>query len=254
MQHSEPLARLERDLRVPPQRRLELLEELDADLSALSLELESRGFQPQRARDVAMRRLFPEGDVVAHLEVEHEASGARWLRQHRWLTHVERAALVLVAMLSTAGTLWVVRQAGGVTSSRLLVVLEVLIIAALGLNWTRTAFRLWVRRDLRPDTRLAHWRLHVGLIVASVAVGALGGAWEGYALLSVNSATGETAVSIWSMIRSALALVTLGMAAAVFGLFGWVSLMPRITTDDRIEKRIAEFFRRRPTDFDTKRR
>jgi len=33
-----------------------------------------------------------------------------------------------------------------------------------------------------------------------------------------------------------------GLAAAVFGLFGWLALTPRLLTDEEAERRIARFF------------
>jgi len=245
VQPNEPLARLEREMRMPPQRRLELLEELDSDLDAFARELVSNGWKPRRARQVALSRLLPSGEALEHLEAEYEPIGVRWLRQRRWLAYADRCALVLSAGVPVVLALWVLQKGGGVATSSFWVVAELLIIAALGINWTRAASRLWVRRDLRPAMRLAYWRLHAGLIVAAVAIGALGSAWEGYMLLGAGS--GLTTVPIWSSLRSVLTLATLGTAAAVFGLFGWLSLMPRLATDDVIQRRIAAIFRRSST-------
>jgi len=252
--HNEPLARLERDLRMPPQRRLELLEEIDADLDALFRELVARGLSPARARQVALSRLLPEGEALEHLEAEHEPIGARWLRRRSWHAYAERGALVLAAGIPAVLALWTVRRAGGATTGSLWIAAELLIVAALGVNWVRTASLLWVRRDLRPVARLAHWRLQVGLIVAAVAIGALGGAWEGYRLLNVGAVGAPITVPAWTIMRSALTLAILGTAAAIFGLFGWLSLMPRLATDDIIDKRIAEVFRRSGPTLDPTRR
>lgn len=81
-------------------------------------------------------------------------------------------------------------------------------------------------------------------MVAAVALGSLGAAWEGYIALGAVEGEAITTQAIWGGLRRAVSFAGLGLAAAIFGLFGWLSLTPRLITDETIERRISAFFTR----------
>ena len=47
---------------------------------------------------------------------------------------------------------------------------------------------------------------------------------------------------VWDAVARMATVAGTGLAAAVFGLFGWLALTPRLLTDEEAEHRIARFF------------
>ena len=47
---------------------------------------------------------------------------------------------------------------------------------------------------------------------------------------------------VWDAVGRMATVAGTGLAAAVFGLFGWLALTPRLLTDEEAEHRIARFF------------
>lgn len=243
MPPKDPLNGLDSRLHLQPKQRLELLEELRSDLEDLEEALSRKGYRPRRAREKALRQLLPSADVVQALETHHEGTALRWIRRHSRTSNVGRWALAALAGVSVLLALNFLRQAGLFSSAGPFVGLELLLTGSLAANWAYTGFQLWVGRGVRPESRQLRWRYHAGLIVAAVAIGALGSAWEGYSVLGIlGESTPEPAIA-WAALRRALVLITLGTAAATFGLFAWLSFVPKLATDEAIERRIAALFR-----------
>lgn len=244
MPREHPLAPVDRELRVPPRRRLELLEELDADAEALQDELERRGRAPRQARQAALRRLVPTGEALRSLEAQHAPSLGRWIHGAGWAERVERLGIAVVAVLAGAATTLVLRLPGGLGVTAVLAWPQVIVVTLLAANWAQAAARLWVKGDLRPERRRMLWRRQVGLMMIAVALGALGAAWEGYAALGALEGGTPPAAAVWGALRRTLSFAGLGLGAATFGLFGWLSLTPRLITDETVEQRISALFAR----------
>lgn len=244
MRLEHPLAGVDRELSVSPRRRLELLEELDSDAEALQDELERRGRGPRQAQRAALRRLVPAGEALRLLEVQHAPPLGRWIRAAGWLERVERFGIATVAIFAGAAALIVIRWPGSLGMTSVLAWPQVIVVALLAANWAQAAGRLWIDGDLRPDRRRTLWGRQVGLMVAAVALGSLGAAWEGYIALGAVEGEAITTQAIWGGLRRAVSFAGLGLAAAIFGLFGWLSLTPRLITDETIERRISAFFTR----------
>ena len=246
MRRENPLARVERELRVAPRHRLDLVEEVGADVLALQAELERRGYGAAEARRVAVARLMPGGKVIRQLEARHAPPLGRRLLASAWM---DRAVAVGAgAAAAFAGVLAVVVTGdlggGGMTAAiRWLLALVAALMAA---NLARAAARLWVRGDLRQEERQLLWARQTGLIVAAVALGALGAAWEGYLALGASpGAPGPASLSqpaAWEAIGSVAGVAVSGLGVAVFGLFGWLLVTPRLLTDEECERRIDAFF------------
>ena len=100
MLRDHPLKRVERELKVPPQRRLDLIEEVDADVRALQAELERRGRTPSQARRAALRQAVPDDQALADLEARHAPRLGRWAGTAGW---VDRAVVLGVATVVWLG-------------------------------------------------------------------------------------------------------------------------------------------------------
>ncbi len=244
MRLEHPLARVDRELRVSPRRRLELLEELGSDAEGLQDELERRGRGPRQAQRAALRRLVPTGEALKLLEAQHAPRLGRWIRAVGWLERVERLGIVTVAILAGTAAALVIRWPGSLDVTSILAWPQVVVVALLAANWAQAAGRLWIDGDLRPARRRTLWGRQVGLMVAAAALGSLGAAWEGYIALGVLEGETVSTQAIWGALRRAVSFAGLGLAAATFGLFGWLSLTPRMITDETIERRISAFFSR----------
>ncbi|MCG8467290.1 MAG: hypothetical protein MJB57_03660 [Gemmatimonadetes bacterium] len=252
MPPEHPLSRVERDLRVTPRRRLELLEEVRADAEALEAELVRRGRGRGPARDAAIRQVVPEGEALASLEAQHAPVLRRWAEASGWGDRLERVAISAVAVTVGAFAIWAFHWPAELETRALLAWSQALVVALLAANWTQCAVRLWVMGDLREAERRALWRRQIGLVVAGVALGALGAAWEVHAALGdawSRAVAGDPTAAplVWGYVKRATASGMLGLVAATFGLFGWLALTPRLITDEVIERRIARLFTRAPT-------
>ena len=105
MRHEDPLAAVERALKVSPERRLELIEEVDADVDALQEELERRGYPPAAARRAALNRFLPAPETLVALEAQHGPPLGRWLRAAGIRGRVERLGAMAAASLWIDGSL-----------------------------------------------------------------------------------------------------------------------------------------------------
>ncbi len=251
MPRENSLARVERELRVAPRHRLDLVEEVGADVLALQAELERRGYGPAEARRVAVARLVPGGEVIGQLEVRLAPALGRRLLASGWMDRV--VAVGAGAAAAFAGVVAVVATAdlGGAGATVAFRWLLVSVAALMAANLARAAARLWVQGDLRQEERLLLWARQTGLIVAAVALGALGAAWEGYRALGASlGAPGPASMpqsAVWDAIGSVAGVAVSGLGVAVFGLFGWLLVTPRLLTDEECERRIdAVFARSRP--------
>lgn len=235
MPRDHPLKRVERELRVAPQRRLDLIEEVDADAQALQAELERRGLTPGQARRAALRQVVPAEQALADLEDRHAPRFGHWMRATGW---IDRAVGVGMAVAATsAGLVAVVAMYGsGVPDVAAFVTWPLaVVIAALSANLCWGAAQLWIHGSLCPPQRQLLWTRHAGLIVAAAALGALGAAWVGRVTLLGDP-------PVWETVGRMATVAATGLAAAVFGLFGWLALTPRLLTDEEAERRIAAFF------------
>lgn len=248
-----PLAGVERELKVPPRRRLDLIEEVEGDVRGLQAVLERRGHSPAQARRVALQQLVPGGEALDRLEARHAPRPRRWVRAADWLDHAVRVGVGAAATLAGAaaftlaasGSSGVSTANGGAAGTGLTAVLvwsQVLLAALLAANLTWTAARLWIHGDLRPAGRRLLWARQGGLIVAAVALGALGAAWEGYQAFTGPGSDAISSLSAWGAVHEAARVAAIGLGTAIFGLFGWLAITPRLITDEEIERRIARFF------------
>lgn len=242
MPRRDPLEAVERDLRVPPRRRLDLIEEVGADAEALQAELERRGHDPASARRAALRQLVPTDETLAELETQHAPRLGRWVRATRWGERAERFGIALVALVAGVAALVVMRGWGLRGATAVLAWPQVIVVALLAANWTRAAKRLWIDGDLRPELRRQLWERQVGLIVLAVALGALGAAWEGYGAYEALEAEAFSTPAMWDAVQRIVSCAALGLGAAIFGLFGWLAITPRLISDETIERRISNLF------------
>ena len=242
MRPDHPLAEVERDLEVSPRRRLELLEELGADAEALQAELERRGYRPNQARQAALRQLVPAGETLAQLQAQHAPPLGRWARTAGWLDRLERLGIVAAAILAGAAAGGAMIWSGPLGSAAVLAGAQVILVALLAANWTLAAKRLWIDGDLRPVLRQQLWTRQIGLVVAAIALGALGAAWQGYGAWEALEAEAFSMQATWDAVRRIVTFAAVGFVAAIFGLFGWLSITPRMIDDEAIERRISAFF------------
>ena len=254
MRPEHPLAALERNLAVPPRRRLDLLEEVDADAEALQAELERRGYGPAQARRAALRRVVPGTETLAQLEAQHAPPLGRWARSAGWIDRVERLGIVVATGLAGAVAFVTMVGSGPLGSAAVLAWPQVIVVALLAANWTRAAKRLWIDGDLRPELRRRLWERQIGLIVLAVALGALGAAREGYGAFEALAADDFASPAMWDAVRRIVSFAALGFGAAIFGLFGWLAITPRLISDEAMEHRISAFFASRLTPTSSRRR
>lgn len=211
------------------------------------------GLSPARARQAALEQLVPGGEALERLEVRHAPSPRRWARATGWLDHAVRVGVGAAATLAGAvaftlaasGSSGVSAATGAVAGTGATAVLmwsQVLLVALLAANLAWAAARLWIHGDLRPAGRRLLWARQGGLIVAAVAFGALGAAWKGYLLFAGADLASISSLSLWSAVRGMARVAAVGLGTAIFGLFGWLAITPRLITDEEIERRIARFF------------
>lgn len=242
MRRKHPLADVERDFEVSPRHRLELLEELGADAEALQAELERRGYRPGQARRAALRRLVPDRETLAQLEAQHAPPLGRWARGMGWLDRVERLGIVAAAVLAGAAAGGAMAWSGPFGTAAVLAWPQVVVVALLAANWARAATRLWIDGDLRPDLRRRLWERQIGLIVFAVALGSLGASWEGYGAFEALEVEDLAMPAMWDAVGRIVFFAALGFGAAIFGLFGWLAITPRLIDDETMEHRISTFF------------
>ena len=227
---------IERKLKAPLRRKLELIEELGADAVALQEELERRGYDARTARRIAAGRVQPSGEVLAELEVQYAPRLGHWIREAGLTRSVERLGAAATAILAGAAMLaalwW---QAPDATSS-LLGWSLVVVVALLSSNWARAAKGLWVDGDLPPEPRRVLWARQTGLMATAAALGGLGTAWEGYLAFG---ALEETPGAVWTAIRHAVFFGAAGLGVAALGALGWLAFVPRLVRDETLEYRIA---------------
>jgi len=253
MPREHPLARIEREVKLAPRHRLDLVQEVDADVRAMQAEMERRGCSPVEARREAIRRLVPVGEAVRQLEDRHAPRPGRWLRTDgRWLhadgrgDRVTGLGIGAAALLGgTVGIVATVRPGLSGTAMALSWAL-VMVFALLVANLARVAAQLWLHGDLRVRQRRRLWARHAGLIVTAVALGALGAAWEGYLVLTNTDQVNSPALLAWETAGTVAHFAATGLAAAILGLFGWLAIAPRLIADQEIERRIADFFAQDP--------
>ena len=168
------------------------------------------------------------------------------MRTAGWLDRAERLGIGAAATLGGAAALVAIRWQAPASPGAILAWPQVIVVALLAANWTRAAKRLWLDGDLRPELRRRLWERQFGLVVAAVALGALGAAWEGYSTLGALEAEAAATPAVWDAVRRSVSFAALGFGAAIFGLFGWLAIIPRLITDETIERRISMFFTRPP--------
>lgn len=242
MPREHPLAGVERELRLTPRHRLDLVQEVDADVRALQTELKRRGRTPAEARREAIQRLVPTGEAVRRLEDGHAPRLGRWLRAEDNRDRVTRLGIGAAAMLGGAVGMIAAGRPGLSGTAIFLSWALVIVFALLVANLARVAAQLWLHGDLRARQRRLLWARHAGLIVTAVALGALGAAWEGYLVLTNTEQVDSSALLAWETAGTMAHFAATGLAAAIFGLFGWLSIAPRLIADQDIEFRITEFF------------
>lgn len=225
-----------RKLKAPPRQRLELIEELGADAEALQEELERRGYDARTARRIAAGQVAPSGEVLAELEAGHAPRLGRWIREAGLAGGIERAGATATAILAGAAMLAALWWQDPETAGNLLGWSLVGVVALLSSNWVHAAKGLWIDGDLAPGLLQVLWARQVGLIVAAVSLGGLGATWEGYAALGALEASPG---AVWGAVQRVVPFGVLGFEAAAFGLLGWLTLVPRLATDEACERRIA---------------
>lgn len=227
---------------MPPRRRLDVLQEVDADAEALQAELERRGYGPAQARRAALRRVVPGTETLAQLEAQHAPPLGRWVRGTGWIDRVERLGIVVATGLAGAVACITILGASPLGSAAALAWPQVIVVALLAANWTRAAKRLWIDGDLRPQLRRRLWERQIGLIVLAVALGALGAAREVYGAFGALEAERFAPPAMWDAVGRIVSHAALGLSAAIFGLFGWLAITPRLIDDETMEHRISAFF------------
>ena len=245
MPREHPLARIEREVKLAPRHRLDLIQEVDADVRAMQAEMERRGCSPVEARREAIRRLVPVGEAVGGSKTARAGAG-RWLRTDcRWLHADGRgdrvAGLGIGASALLGGAVGIVATIRPGLSGTAMVLSWALVIvfALLVANLARVAAQLWLHGDLRVRQRQLLWARHAGLIVTAVALGALGAAWEGYLVVTNTEQVDSSALLAWETAGSMARLpASPRRSSACSGL----SISPRMIADQEIERRITEFF------------
>lgn len=192
---------------------------------------------------------MPGASTIEELSARHAPPLGRWLCTAGW---ADRAVLLGVGLAATsAGLLAVMAMHGsGVAEPGAFLVWPlVVVIAALAANLAWAVGQLWIHGGLRPVQRRLLWTRQAGLVVAAIALGALGTAWVGRQALApteLPQPQGWEAqlpgAPVWEAIERMATVAGTGLGAAVFGLFGWIALSPRMLTDEEAERRIAEFF------------
>lgn len=243
MPREHPLAGVERELKVGPRRRLDLIEEVDADVRALQGELERRGRTPDEALEEALRQLVPAEDALEQLEARHGSRLQRRILAARWLDLAVRLGVGAAATLAGLAAI-TIAEPGPEGPSATLVWSQVILIALLAANAAWAGARLWIHGDLRSGERRLLWTRHGGLIVAAVALAALGAAWEGYSAFAATDPGTISSLFAWAVVQKVAHVAAIGLATAIFGLFGWLAITPRMITDEEVERRIARFFAR----------
>lgn len=239
----DPLAGMEARLRLHPGRRLEIVEELAADLEALEDELVARGVPRREARVAALRRLLPDSDAISALEATHGPDRAR-ATPIEWLRRWERVA-VLGLTAALIGWLAASAAGGGLRVSPVFVAVELALVGLMFANWATAGLKVLLGDDLRRDERRRFGRRQTGLIVAAFAAAALGTAVEAYALTALGIPAPPGPAVVWSAVARVASTAALGLAAPVIGLLAWLSLTPRFIRYERIEARIRRLFRAR---------
>ncbi|MYE17975.1 MAG: hypothetical protein F4Y07_16010 [Gemmatimonadetes bacterium] len=228
------LADTVRRLNIPPRRRLEMIEELGADLEALQAAYERRGLSPAAARREALMRLVPADESIYELNAQHAPRTARWLKAAGIGGRVERFGAAAAAILAGAAVLMIPAKEAAVQGS-LLLWAQALIAALLAANWCRGAAGLWIMGVLPPDVRSLFQARQAGLITGAASLGGLGALWQGYIGLGTLEASPDL---VWHVVRPALLTGAIGIGAAIFGALGWLALLPRLISDESSERRI----------------
>ena len=243
MPREHPLAGVERELKVGPRHRLDLIEEVDADVRALQAELERRGRTPAEARQEALRQLVPAEDALDQLEARHGSQLQRRIRTAGWLDLAVRLGVGTAATLAGLAAI-TIASPGPDGPSAALVWSQVILIALLAANVAWAGARLWIHGDPRSNERRLLWTRQGGLIVAAVALAALGAVWEGQVAVTTTDPAAISSLSAWAVVQKVAHVVAIGLATAIFGLFGWLAITPRMIADEEVERRIARFFAR----------
>ena len=223
MPREHPLARVDRELKVAPRHRLDLIEEVDADVTALQAELERRGHSPVRARRTALDQLVPGAEALDRLEARHAPRTRRWARAAAWLDPAVRLGVGAATALTAAAT-FRIGASGSSGGTAVLLWSHVFLAALLAANLAWTAARIWIHADLRPAGRRLLWARQGGLIVAAVAVGALGAAWKGYLHFAGADPATISPLSAWGAVAEMARVAAIGLGTAIFGLFGWLAI------------------------------
>ena len=236
MRHESRLAAVQRALKVSPERRLELIEEVDADVDALQEELERRGHSSAAARRAALNRFLPAPETLVALEAQHGPPLGRWVRAAGIRGPVERLGATAAAILAAMALLAAIWRWDNAAAGTLLACSLVMVVSLLAANWFRAAASLWIDGSLPPERRLLLWARQVGLIVAAISLGGLGATWEGYTALAALDASSGAG---WTAVHRSVFFAALGFGAALLGLLGWLALIPRLITDETAEGRIT---------------
>lgn len=241
MPRDHPLARAERAIKVAPRHRLDLIEEVDADARALQDELERRGRSPAEARRAALQQLVPDGEALDQLEARHAPRLGRWARAAGAVDLAVRLGVGAAATLAGVAAV-TIAASGSSGATGALVWSQVVLAALLAANLAWAAAQLWIHGDLRSAQRRFLWARQGGLIVAAAALGSLGASWEGCLAFAAADPTTISSLSAWAAVQKVAHVAAIGLATAIFGLFGWLALAPRLITDEELERRIARFF------------
>ena len=236
MRHESPLSAVERALKVSPERRLELIEEVDADIDALQEALERRGYSPTAARRAALNRFLPAPETLAALEARHAPRLGQWLRASGWASRIERWGALAAGILATLSLLAAIWSRDSSTATTPLACSLVVVVALLAANWFRAAAGLWIEGSLPPERRRLLWARQLGLIVTAISLGGLGASWVGYTALGAPDASFGAA---WTVMHRSVFFAALGFGAALLGLLTWLALVPRLITDETAEGRIT---------------
>ena len=147
------LAATARRLNIPPRRRLDMIEELAADLEALQAAYECRGLSPAAARREALMRLVPAEESLHELNAQHVPRTARWLKADGIGGGVEQFGAAAAAILAGTALLTLVPTEDVAVQGALFIWAQALIAALLAANWRRGAAGLWIMGVLPPEVR-----------------------------------------------------------------------------------------------------
>ncbi len=213
-------------LDLPARRRALLLRELRADFEDLVATLVAEGLSPEAAHTRAVQMLAPTDDDVGALAGLHRPPYARLVARvgpGRART-LERVGIGAMAALAVSAPVLALARTAMLSPLTLTVLGCVALLLVANLAWQ--AFRIVVGGDADAASLARAGAIHAGLVVLTVAAGALTVAIEAYATAgawATRAAGGALDVGMAVARCANAAALTLGLT--VLGVFGALALL-----------------------------